>query len=206
MSRVLVVDDHPLVLMVLAEQARAAFSGAQVIAASDLEEAIERARECGGVDAVLLDLGLPGCAGIDAVIRMRAAFPDARVVVVSAEEERTVVLAALAAGAAGYVPKTSAPKVVAAALRLVADGGIYVPPQAIGHGCASSKEIGLTSRQLDVLRLMARGMANKEIAQNLRIANDTVKQHARAVYAALGVSSRGQAGRAAVLRGIKLNQ
>jgi DNA-binding NarL/FixJ family response regulator len=206
MSRVLVVDDHPLVLMVLAEQARAAFSGAQVIAASGIVEGIERARESGGVDVVLLDLGLPGCAGIEAVMRMRAAFPDARMVVVSAEEERTVVLAALAAGAAGYIPKTSSAKVVAAALRLVAEGGVYVPPQAIGHGRVPTKGAGLTSRQLDVLRLLARGLANKEIARNLRIAQETVKQHARAVYAALGVRRRAQAGRAAERRGIKLDR
>jgi DNA-binding NarL/FixJ family response regulator len=205
MSRVLVVDDHPIVAQLMVEQARAAFPGAQVAAAGSLAEALERARASGGVDVVLLDLGLPGCAGIEALTQFRAVYPEARVAVVSATEERAVVVAALEAGAVGYIPKTSKPNVVSAALGLVADGGMYVPPQAIECGRAAAG-IDLTVRQLDVLRLIVRGLANKQIAQNLRIAKDTVKQHARAVYAALGVSSRAQAGRAAQQRGIKLDQ
>lgn len=153
----------------------------------------------------MLDLGLPGCAGIEALTRMRAAAPEARIVVVSATEERDVILAALRAGAAGYVPKTSKPGVVTAALRLVAAGGVYVPPQTLGDVPAAARK-ALTGRQLEVLRLLARGLANKEIARNLRIGQETVKQHARAVYAALGVSRRAQAGRAAERRGIKLDR
>jgi DNA-binding NarL/FixJ family response regulator len=205
MNRVLVVDDHPMVAMLLAEQARAAFSGAHVEATGSLAEAVECARAMGGVEACLLDLGLPGCKGIEALTRFRAAFPEARVVVVSAFEERAVVLAALDEGAVGYIPKTSKPGVVANALRLVAEGGTYVPPQALEGPRLLAENIGLTGRQIEVLRLIARGLANKEIAQNLRIAKDTVKQHAKAVYAALGVKSRTQAGRAAQLRGLKLD-
>lgn len=202
---VLVVDDHPIVTLVMIERARAAFPGAQVIPAGSVAEALALARVGGGVDVVLLDLGLPGCSGIEALVRMRTAYPEARVVVVSAFEERALILASLAAGASGYIPKTSTPRVVAAALALVAQGGVYVPPQAIGHERGSASPIGLTGRQLDVLRLIARGLANKEIAQNLRIAKDTVKQHAKAVYTALGVHRRAQAGHAALQRGIKLD-
>ena len=204
MDRVLVVDDHPLVALFMVEQARAAFPGAQVGTAGSVAEAIERASD--GVDVVMLDLGLPGCAGIEALTRMRAAHPEARVVVVSAIEERLVILAALEGGAVGYIPKTSGPGVVTAALRLIAEGGTYVPPQALKGERPASEPIGLTGRQLDVLRLLARGLGNKEIAQSLRIAKDTVKQHAKAVYAALGVNGRAQAGRAARQRGIKLER
>lgn len=206
MTRVLVVDDHPMMAMLLVEQARAAFAAARVESASSLAEAMALGRAMGGVEACLLDLGLPGCAGIDALARFRAVFAEARVVVVSAEEARTVVLACLAAGAAGYIPKTSKPSVVASALRLVAEGGTYVPPQALeGAPGAQIEDIGLTERQMEVLRLMGRGLANKEIAQNLRIAKDTVKQHAKAVFSALGVRSRAQASRAAQLRGVKFD-
>ena len=204
MSRVLVVDDHPLVALVLAEQARAAFGVDKVEVAGCVEEAIAAARET-GVDACVLDLGLPGCKGIDALVRFRGAFPDARVVVVSATEDRGVVLAALEAGAVGYIPKTSKPKVVSIALKLVAEGGVYVPPQALEGEPTTAHDIRLTCRQLEVLRLISRGLANKEIALNLRIAQETVKQHAKAVYAALGVRSRAQASRAAQLRGLKLD-
>jgi DNA-binding NarL/FixJ family response regulator len=130
------------------EQARAAFPGAHVDTAGSVVEAIERGSV--GVDIVMLDLGLPGCAGIEALTRMRAAYPEARIVVVSATEERAVILAA---------------------------------------------------RQMQVLRLLSRGLGNKEIAQSLRIAKDTVKQHAKAVYAALGVT-----GRTAERRGIKFDR
>jgi DNA-binding NarL/FixJ family response regulator len=205
MSRVFVVDDHPLVAMVLAEQARVVFAAKDVEVAGCVDAAIARARELGGADVCVLDLGLPGCKGIEALVRFRAAFPAARVVVVSANEERAVVLASLEAGAAGYIPKTSKASVVTSALRLVAEGGTYVPPQALEGESAVAQDIRLTCRQLEVLRLLARGLANKEIAQSLRIAQDTVKQHAKAVYAALGVRSRAQASRAAQLRGVKLD-
>jgi len=201
-NRVLVVDDHPLVALIMVEQARAAFPGAQVGTAGSVAEAVERGD---GVDIVMLDLGLPGCTGIEALTRMRAAHPEARVIVVSAIEERPVILAALEAGAAGYIPKTSRPGVVTAALRLIAEGGVYVPAQALKHERAD-EPIGLTGRQMEVLRLLARGLGNNEIAQSLRIAKDTVKQHAKAVYAALGVNGRAQAGRAAQQRGIKLER
>ena len=201
MNRVLVVDDHPLVALIMLEQARAAFPGAQVASAGSVAEAI--ASE--GVDLVMLDLGLPGCAGIEALTRMRAAHPAARIVVVSATDERAVILAALDAGASGYIPKTSAPGVVTAALRLVAEGGVYLPPEVL-EGERAAASIRLSVQELDVLHLIVRGLANKEIAQNLRISKDTVKQHAKAVFAALRVKSRSQAGRAAERRGIKLDR
>lgn len=200
MNRVLVVDDHPLVALIMLEQARAAFPGAQVASAGSVAEAI--ASE--GVDLVMLDLGLPGCAGIEALTRMRAAHPEARVVVVSAADERAVILAALDAGAAGYIPKTSRPGVVTAALRLVAEGGVYLPPEVLEGACPVVEDVGLTCRQLEVLQDIAHGFANKEIAQRMGISEDTVKQHAKAVFAALRVKSRSQAGRAAERRGIKL--
>jgi DNA-binding NarL/FixJ family response regulator len=202
--RVLLVDDHPMIQEILGAVARKVFGDAQIDIASDVEQAIDKA-EGNAPDLVLLDLGLPGCKGIDALTRFRKACPQPRIVVVSANEDRGSVVGALEAGAAGFVPKTHAPPLIAAALRLVAEGGTYVPPQALRdeNGCAPASE--LTDRQLDVLRLLAKGMGNKEIAQRLRIAKDTVKQHAKAVYAALGVDRRNEAGAAAQRRGIKLD-
>jgi DNA-binding NarL/FixJ family response regulator len=205
MDRVLVVDDHPLVAMVLAEQARAAFEGARIESAASLAEAIETARAMGGAEYCLLDLGLPGCIGLEALTRFRTAYAETRVIVVSAVEARAVVLGCLEAGAAGYIPKTSSPTVVTAALRLVAGGGTYVPPQVLESVNPIEDDLSLTGRQREVLCLIARGLANKEIAQSLHIARDTVKQHAKAVYAALGVKSRAQAARAARLHGIKFD-
>ncbi len=125
--RVLLVDDHPLIQQVLGAVARNLFAGALIDVASDLEQAIDRAGEGDAPDLVLLDLGLPGCAGIEALTAFRKAHPDPRVVVVSANEDRGVIVGALEAGAAGFVPKTYSPPLMAAALRRVAEGGTYFP-------------------------------------------------------------------------------
>lgn len=212
MKTVLIVDDHPLVLMVLDATVRTVFPGAQVRSAASCEEALDAVTLGQAPDLVLLDLGLPGCTGVAALKRFLAAQPAARVVIVSAAEERAMVLAALEAGAAGYIPKTSPPAVFVAALRLVAAGGTYVPPQAllleqamVAEPVPAERRGELTGRQRDVLRLMAKGMGNKEIARHLRIAHETVKQHAKAVYATLGVPGRMHAARAAETLGIKLD-
>ena len=206
--RVLVVDDHPILHEVLGAVARSVFCEAEVRVAKSLEEAFEHA---GGEapDLTLLDLGLPGCVGLDALSAFRGRFPAAPVVVVSATEDRASVVRALGMGAVGYVPKTHAPPLIAAALRLVSEGGIYVPPQAINSEPEpehpARAPVSLTERQLDVLRLIAKGLANKEIARHLHIAKDTVKQHAKALYTALGITTRSQAANAAERCGIKLD-
>jgi DNA-binding NarL/FixJ family response regulator len=211
---VLVVDDHPIVVEILNAIVRGVFPEANLSAAFGLVEGLASARAAESLDLVLLDLGLPGCEGISALNEFRAALPAVRVVVVSADDSPRVVLAALEAGAAGYIPKTSQSSVIAAALRLIAAGGTYVPLECIESALAPGADEGvaagasrtaLTARQHEVLRLIVRGFANKEIARQLRIAQDTVKQHARAVYAVLGVAGRSQAARAAESRGIKLD-
>lgn len=207
MNNILVVDDHPVVLEVMSALARGIFPEATVHYAKDCAAAERAAASRSDFDLVLLDLGLPGCAGIWSLTRLREIAPAVRVVVFSDSEEREVILAALEAGARGYIPKSSEPEVIRAALRLVAAGSIYVPPQALGIGRVIDQPVAalaLTERQLDVLRLITRGLANKEIAVELRIAKDTVKQHAKAVYAALGIANRAQAARAAERCGIKL--
>jgi DNA-binding NarL/FixJ family response regulator len=155
------------------------------------------------MDLVLLDLGLPGCGGIDSLLRFRKAYPDARVVVVSAESGEGSIRRALAAGAMGYIPKTSGPKVVVSALRLVAEGGRYIPPEALAPepeaaarlagGCADAMllpDSRLTGRQRDVLGRLLKGRTIGQIAKDLDIAEATAKHHVLAVYAAFGVSSR----------------
>jgi DNA-binding NarL/FixJ family response regulator len=201
--RLLIVDDHPLLHEVLGAVARSVLAPAQLRFARRLEEALACADDAEAPDFALLDLGLPGCNDLDALHAFRARFPQARIAVVSATEDRELILRALRSGAAGYIPKTHAPPLIAAALRVIAEGGTYVPPEALTADPNSRHE--LTGRQLDVLRLIAKGLANKEIAHRLRITRETVKQHAKAVYAALGIGGRGQAARAAERRGIKLD-
>jgi len=207
LKNILIVEDHPIVLETLGLVAGSVFPDVTIYCAGDCREAESIVASIGELDLVLLNLGLPGCAGIWSLTRLRDLAPAAPVVVVSGNEDKEVILAAFEAGARGYIPKTSKREVICAALRIVAAGSIYVPPQAITAqpaAAASAQEPGLTGRQLDVLRLITRGFANKEIAAQLSIAKDTVKQHAKAVYTALGVANRSQAARAVERRGIKL--
>ena len=186
---VLIVDDHPMMLEYLSGAVERALPGAQVRTAHDLDVALAAAR-AQAAELVLLDLGLPGYGGIEALLCFRREFPGARVVIVSAVEDHDAIRGALAAGAVGYVPKTANPKVVVSALRLVADGSTYIPPEALAGDECQSPDAGLTERQREVMRLLLRGRTTGQIARGLGIAEATAKHHAHAVYAAFGVSSR----------------
>jgi len=186
---VLIVDDHPMMLEYLSGAVARAFDGASVHVAPDLEAGLQAARER-PVHLALLDLGLPGCGGIESLLRFRKQFPDIRVVIVSAVEDQAAIRGALAAGAAGYIPKTANPKLVVSALRLIAEGGTYVPPQALADEIGRTPDSALTDRQREVMQQLLRGRTIGQIARDLGIAEATAKHHAHAVYAAFGVSSR----------------
>jgi DNA-binding NarL/FixJ family response regulator len=195
---VLLIDDHPILHETLGVVVRSLVGDAQIHSEMDLGGAITKARQLRDLQLVLLDLGLPGFSGIEALVLFRKAFPRARILIISATEDSDSVRAALDAGAVGYLPKTSTPKVLSDAIRLVLDGGFYVPPQAMGTVIPTKKppslaDLGITERQADVLKLVAKGLSNIEIARRLIISENTVKQHAHAAYRALGVSSRTEA-------------
>jgi DNA-binding NarL/FixJ family response regulator len=123
---VLLVDDQALTIQVYAASVRRTVEGARVHMAVDLPEAIQIAQGH-ALDLVLLDLSLPTCTGIDALMRFRTAFPSVPVLVVSANEDRERIKACLEAGARGYITKTSAVMGLPAAMKTVLDGGKYLP-------------------------------------------------------------------------------
>ena len=199
---VLIVDDHPLIHQTLATAVRAVLPDARVHDAFTLQSALEIGQGLPSDSMVLLDLGLPDGSGIEVLRRFRGTFPEMRTAVVSASETSVVVAAALKLGAAGYIPKTSTPHVIVAALRVIVAGGIYIPPQVlaeIGHAPI------FTARQLEVLQLIAQGASNREIARALGIADNTAKQHTHAVFQVLNVTSRSQAIVMAARLGIDLS-
>ena len=198
---VLIVDDHPMMQEYLSGAVAHAFAGVTARTAGDLESALEAVRT-EQPQLVLLDLGLPGCGGIESLLRFRKQFPDIRVVVVSAVEDQATIRGALAAGAAGYIPKTVNAKVVAHALRLIAEGGIYVPPQALADEAGRGPDSTLTDRQREVMHQLLQGKTIGQIARDLGIAAATAKHHAHAVYAAFGASSRADFILAANRRGV----
>ena len=210
--RALVIDDHPLIHEIMPAVLRKALGDVTVATEGTLEAGLARASGAVRPDLVLLDLGLPGCAGIDALLRFRVEFPELPVVVLSADCDRDSILGALDSGANGYIPKTSKPEVMIAALKLVAAGGVYVPPEALEELAAKSMPrsprgdaMELTERQRDVLRLILKGYNNERIASELAIAPNTVKQHAHAIFTVLGVSTRAEAVIAAMRHGLTLN-
>jgi len=200
--KVLIVDDHTLMLMIVSQVIAEQFPGADQDRALTLGQAIEKASGPRPPDIVLLDLGLPDSRGPETAARFHAANPRVRIIVLTADDDFATVAACRKAGVAGYLLKTALPKTIGAALRAVANGGTWLPVRSAPMPGASSE---LTQRQLEVLRLIARGLANKDIARSLGIAENTVKGHARDAYAALGVSSRVQALRALAKLGIPID-
>lgn len=125
---VLLVDDQPTTVQVFAASVRKTFGGARVHTAVDLPEALQIANGR-HLDLVLLDLSLPSCEGVEAVQRFHAAFPEVPILVLSATDDRERIRAAIDAGACGYMPKTLAVAALSEAMKLVASGGQYLPPQ-----------------------------------------------------------------------------
>lgn len=205
----LIVDDHPLIHEVMQAVLVRALGPEAIYSEAALDPALSRAQELDRLGLVVLDLGLPGCSRLEALQQFRARFPNLPIVVLSATEEAEVMRAAIAAGANGYIPKTSSVDVMEAALRLVRAGGTYVPERALcddaaqgGGKRASSEGLSLSERQLEVLRLIAKGLSNQKIAARLEISESTVKHHVHDLFRALGVSTRTEALVAAMRRGL----
>jgi len=205
---VLIVDGHPLVHEALGAIVRSVYGCVDLRTATSLEAAVAIVSGGPKLHLVLLDLALYGCVGIEALTRFRAACPSIPVVIVSANDNRATILSAFKSGVVGYLPKTMTPKVMTAALQLVAAGGFYVPCEVLGGESSgvnerpategmvvttAHAEFGLTDRQFEVLQLIQRGYNNRRIARVLAISEGTVKQHVHAMLGVLRVSSRAEA-------------
>ena len=208
----MIIDDHPLIQHAVSNVLRVIDAAVEIELAGDCARAMELADRGNEPDLVLLDLNLPGLSGIPALKRWRSRFPAVPVIVLSALDDRQTVLAAIAAGAAGYIPKSSSNDVMREAVRLVLAGGKYLPPAVLAgtvvwsalqrKAIADAPTLGLTDRQLAVLRLIAKGASNKVICRDLGLAERTVKAHVTAVLRSLKVSSRTQAAVEAVRLGL----
>jgi DNA-binding NarL/FixJ family response regulator len=195
--KILVVDDHPLIQQALAHALPALHGAIDVIAAIDRDEALTALARHPDCALVLLDLTLPGAHGLDLLAQLRRDFPLLPVVVLSATHDRATVGAAMAAGAQGYIAKTSTPDELLDAVRTVLEGGRSVTSRVAALapvvGGIAGEALGLTHRQADVLRLLLQGKPNKLICRDLRLSEGTVKVHVSAILKALNVRSRAQA-------------
>ncbi len=154
------------------------------------------------VDLALVDLTMPGMSGGASIRDLRQAFPQLRIVVVSGSEQRQDVLDALGAGACGYIPKSLDPEAMVAAFQQALGGGVYAPTLLLTESPRAPEPSPpidpnilamLTPRQCDVLRLLGKGQANKEIARALDISEGTVKIHLAAIFRLLAVRNRTEA-------------
>jgi DNA-binding NarL/FixJ family response regulator len=199
-KELLIIDDHPLMLAILAAVAEKALGDVRVWIATGIEDGITAADDR-KPELVLLDLGLPGCSGIEALTRLRERCPEVKIAIVSVSDDRETIQAAFDAGAAGYIPKSLSCDVVVSALRIIAAGSKYVPDQLLSEGPRRHGE--LSDRQREVLSLMLKGLSNQEIAGRLKIAESTVKQHASVIYEVLNAKTRAEAIVAAARRGYR---
>jgi DNA-binding NarL/FixJ family response regulator len=161
------------------------------------------------VALILLDLALPGARGLDFLGDLKLDYPGVPVIVVSATHDRATVMAALGAGAHGFIAKTADGTMLLDAIRRVLDGGVCMPGDAVmpdGDGVhIDSRALGLTARQTDVLKLLVQGKPNKLICRDLKLSEGTVKVHVSAILKALHVRSRTEAIAALARRGISVD-
>lgn len=208
---ILVADDHALVRGGLAQLVKLVENNVEVVETNDYKQTLELLSQDQVVDLLLLDLLMPGMNGVEGISNICKKWPEIPVIVVSAKEDIGTIRSALAAGAMGYIPKTSSPEVMMSAIKLVISGGVYIPPHVLGAGTLSEDRLQeqniavspeenfkvgydmLTERQLEVLDLMAFGKSNKEIANDLGLTTGTVKMHSSRIFKTLNVQNRTEA-------------
>lgn len=191
--KVLVVDDHPLVREALRNVLAELDPKFELLESADSTGALRIAAARPDIDLVLLDLNLPDSEGFATLEELRRRSPATAVVVCSAQHDHQLVTRAIALGAAGYIPKSTAHDVMVSALRLVCSGGMYLPPEVLAASRPGAAELQLTARESQVLALMLEGKSNKRISGQLGMAEATVKNHVTAILKALGASNRTEA-------------
>jgi len=192
--RILLADDHELlrdgIRRILGDMdgdvsIREAASFADVLAALEVWP---------GINLILMDLSMPGMDGVHSLAMVRRIAPATPLVIISATEDEQTIQAAIQVGASGYIPKSSSLSVIQSAIRMVLDGGIYLPPHIMNLvQSQDAKSTDLTPRQIEVLSLLAQGLSNKCIAREMKVVEGTVKQHVHAIFEQLDLSNRTQA-------------
>ena len=199
--RILSVDDHPLLREGISAMIKSQRDMELVAEASTGKEGLERFRQH-RPDITLMDLRLPDMNGIDAMATIRTEFPDARIIVLTTFEGDVEIQRALEAGARGYLLKSMPPKDLLDGIRQVHAGKKRIPPEIVAHLAEHLSDETLTAREVEVLRQVAGGNRNRDIAERLFISEETVKVHVKHVMEKLGASDRTEAVAIAIRRGI----
>ena len=190
----LLIDDHALFREGLVLILKTALEGVDLIQAGSLAQGMAALRAHAGIDLILLDLGLPDAAGLLSVHDLREKWPDLPLVIVSGDDGPALVNSCVAAGAMGFISKTSDSRTMIAALRGVMAGEVVLPATVDGLQARRTDAVsGLTPRQREVLARLVQGKTNKAIGAELGINEHTVKSHVAVVLQTLGVANRTEA-------------
>jgi DNA-binding NarL/FixJ family response regulator len=197
--RIVIADDHPLIRGALRSAVSALVGDADLIEAGSFEE-LAPAFSNGTVDLVLLDLTMPGVQGFSGLLYLRALHPATPVIIVSGNEDRTVIRRCIELGASGYIPKSLDTAAMSEAIQMVLDGGNWTPDDVdltaapdVETSDMVRRLASLTPQQVRVLMMLSTGLLNKQIAYELSVSEATVKAHVSAILQKLDVDSRTQA-------------
>jgi DNA-binding NarL/FixJ family response regulator len=199
--RILAADDHPLLRKGIASLVNGEPDMKLIAEASNGEDAVEKFR-LHRPDVTLMDLQMPGLNGIEAIIRILGEFPGARIIVLTTYKGDAQVKGALRAGARAYVLKGNVHLELLETIRTVHEGRKKIPPEIATELAEHATEDDLSVREIEVLRLIAAGNSNKEIAEHLSIGEGTVKSHVSNILSKLSASDRAHAVTIGLKRGI----
>jgi len=198
--RVVIADDHPLFRGALREAVAGLVDHMDIAEAGTFDEVTELLDRGGDVDLILLDLTMPGVRGFSGLMCLRAQYPSVPVVLVSANDDPSVIRRCMDFGASGFIPKTLGVEAMRAAVASVLKGGVWTPPDVNLDGGSDAQAADLIARlatltpqQVRVLMMLSEGLLNKQIAYELAVSEATVKAHVSAILQKLGVESRTQA-------------
>ena len=199
--RVLIVDDHPVVRLGLRTMLRSEGNIAATGMAASAKEAWTEVQRA-AYDVVLIDMRMPEIEGAEAIAELRRIQPDLRILVLSNYEEDEYILRALRAGAMGYLLKSAPQAQIVQALETVYARRHFFPPNITDRLMETMGRQELSQRELEVLTLVAKGLTNKEVAQNLSISDKTARNHVASCLLKLGANDRTEAVTTAIRRGL----
>ncbi len=201
--KILIADDHALFRDGLSMHLEQIAPEAVISQAGNFSQALKLLDDDNRFDLILLDLDMPDMNWEEGIAKIKHKAPQARLAVISASDDLRCVRKALAEGISGYIPKRADTKVLKSALKLILDGGTYLPPSVLSQanaglfgeqpGETKSRNKTLTPRQTEVLSFVAEGMSNKQIAYEMGVSEATVKLHINALLRAVGATNRTQA-------------
>ncbi len=198
--RLVIADDHPLFRGAMREAVAGLFGRVDIAEAGSFDDVARLLEQGGEVDLILLDLTMPGVRGFSGLMYLRAQYPSAPIVVVSANDDPIVIRRCMDFGCSGFIPKTLGIEDMRAAIVRVLEGGVWTPPDVnldtgadVETADLLARLASLTPQQVRVLMMLSEGLLNKQIAYELDVSEATVKAHVSAILQKLGVDSRTQA-------------